>query len=68
VAVGADGVMVEVHPDPDAALSDAEQQLNLDQFRAMMSELVPIHEHVRAMYAAPSAPSVAPAGAGLAKH
>ena len=33
VAVGADGVMVEVHPDPDAALSDAEQQLTLDQFR-----------------------------------
>ena len=29
VAVGADGVMVEVHPDPDAALSDAEQQLDL---------------------------------------
>ena len=34
VAVGADGVMVEVHPDPDAALSDAEQQLDLDQFAA----------------------------------
>ena len=28
VAVGADGVMVEVHPDPDEALSDAEQQLD----------------------------------------
>ena len=53
VAVGADGVMVEVHPDPDAALSDAEQQLTLDQFRAMMAELVPVHEHVRSMYAAP---------------
>ena len=33
VAVGADGVMVEVHPDPDAALSDAEQQLNLEPVR-----------------------------------
>src|SRR6478735_4577245 len=52
VAVGADGVMVEVHPDPDAALSDAEQQLTLDQFRTMMAELVPVHEHLRAMYAA----------------
>ena len=30
VAVGADGVMVEVHPDPDEALSDAEQQLDLE--------------------------------------
>ena len=35
VAVGADGVMVEVHPDPDAALSDAEQQLDLDKFRVV---------------------------------
>jgi 3-deoxy-7-phosphoheptulonate synthase len=74
VAVGADGVMVEVHPNPDAALSDAEQQLTLDQFRAMMAELVPIHEHVRAMYAV--APEVVEAlaaveavgAAGPAKH
>ena len=51
VAVGADGVMVEVHPDPDAALSDAEQQLNLDQFRAMMAQLIPIHDRIRAMTA-----------------
>ena len=55
VAVGADGVMVEVHPDPDSALSDAEQQLNLDQFRAMMTEVVAVHDHVRAMYAEPDA-------------
>ena len=75
VAVGADGVMVEVHPDPDAALSDAEQQLTLEQFRAMMAELVPIHEHVRAMYASPIAVGAATAGvsagaatAALAKH
>ena len=47
-AVGADGVMVEVHPDPDQALSDAEQQLTLEQFRSMMATIVPIHELVRA--------------------
>src|SRR5689334_16272432 len=47
VAVGADGVMVEVHPDPDAALSDAEQQLDLGQFARLMEALVPIHEQVR---------------------
>jgi 3-deoxy-7-phosphoheptulonate synthase len=47
VAVGADGVMVEVHPDPDAALSDAEQQLDLGQFARLMATLVPIHEQVR---------------------
>ncbi|MER3417669.1 MAG: 3-deoxy-7-phosphoheptulonate synthase [Chloroflexota bacterium] len=49
VAVGADGVMVEVHPDPDAALSDAEQQITLEQFRDLMAALVPIHEQVRAV-------------------
>ena len=48
VAVGADGVMVEVHPRPDQALSDAEQQLTLEQFRSMMATIVPIHELVRA--------------------
>ena len=32
--------MVEVHPHPDDALSDAEQQLDLDQFRDMMAALV----------------------------
>jgi 3-deoxy-7-phosphoheptulonate synthase len=47
VAVGADGVMVEVHPDPDSALSDAEQQLDFKAFAALMRDLVPIHEHVR---------------------
>jgi 3-deoxy-7-phosphoheptulonate synthase len=52
VAVGADGVMVEVHPDPDAALSDAEQQLTFDQFRDLMAAIVPIHEQVRTVNAA----------------
>jgi 3-deoxy-7-phosphoheptulonate synthase len=69
VAVGADGVMVEVHPDPDSALSDAEQQLTLDQFRAMMVELVAVHEHVRARYAEPIPMEPAAAGSGgLSKH
>ena len=49
VAVGADGVMVEVHPNPDEALSDAEQQLTFDQFRDMMAAIVPIHEQVRGL-------------------
>src|SRR3954471_9450714 len=52
VAVGADGVMVEVHPDPDDALSDAEQQLTLDQFRDMMAAIIPLHAYVRGVYAA----------------
>src|SRR3954470_17329899 len=43
VAVGADGVMVEVHPSPDDALSDAEQQLTPQQFRDMMDAIKPLH-------------------------
>jgi len=34
-AVGAHAVMIEVHPDPDAALSDAEQQITPDDFAAV---------------------------------
>lgn len=40
IAVGADGVIVEVHPTPETALSDSEQQLNFVDFAAMMGELV----------------------------
>ena len=32
IAVGADGVMAEVHPDPAVALSDSAQQMDLQQF------------------------------------
>ena len=34
-AVGAHGVMIEVHPDPDVALSDADQQITIDDFAAL---------------------------------
>jgi 3-deoxy-7-phosphoheptulonate synthase len=50
VAVGADGIMVEVHPHPDDALSDAEQQLDFEGFREMMAAVVPVHEQVRGLY------------------
>ena len=49
VAVGADGVMVEVHPDPKEALSDAEQQLTLEQFADLMAAISPVHAHVRSL-------------------
>jgi 3-deoxy-7-phosphoheptulonate synthase len=39
VAAGADGVMVEVHPNPDRALSDGAQSLFPDQFAALVREL-----------------------------
>lgn len=39
LAVGADGVMAEVHPDPEVALSDAKQQMNLPQFDEFIRSL-----------------------------
>src|SRR5437879_12282850 len=57
VAVGADGVMVEVHPRPDEALSDAEQQLTLDQFRAMMPYSAPSPSRAAPPTATPSSPA-----------
>ncbi len=39
VAAGADGILVEVHPNADKAVSDAAQTLYLDQFEKLMGEL-----------------------------
>ena len=41
VAIGADGLMVEVHPQPEKAISDGAQSLNFDQFATMMQQLQP---------------------------
>jgi 3-deoxy-7-phosphoheptulonate synthase len=41
VAIGADGLLVEVHPTPDKAVSDGAQSLSIPQFQAMMRELAP---------------------------
>jgi 3-deoxy-7-phosphoheptulonate synthase len=41
IAAGADGLLVEVHPDPDSALSDGEQSLDFAEFDAMMADLDP---------------------------
>jgi len=41
VAIGADGLMVEVHPAPERAISDGAQSLDLAQFRQMMMDLRP---------------------------
>ncbi|OXS55227.1 chorismate mutase [Cohnella sp. CIP 111063] len=39
LAAGADGVMVEVHPDPATALSDAAQQMNFEEFQRFLEEV-----------------------------
>ena len=41
VVVGADGLLVEVHPQPEKAVSDGEQSLTLEQFGEMMADLEP---------------------------
>ena len=41
VAIGADGLIVEVHPYPEKAVSDGAQSLTLDGFRQMMRDLQP---------------------------
>ena len=41
VAIGADGLIVEVHPSPEKAVSDGVQSLKFDQFAAMSEELKP---------------------------
>jgi 3-deoxy-7-phosphoheptulonate synthase len=39
VAAGADGLMIEVHPDPDRSVSDAEQTISLEAFEELMESL-----------------------------
>jgi 3-deoxy-7-phosphoheptulonate synthase len=68
VAVGADGVMVEVHPRPEEALSDAEQQLNLEQFADMMAALVPVHAQVQSLHGDPKLTGAALGIGGGARH
>jgi 3-deoxy-D-arabino-heptulosonate 7-phosphate (DAHP) synthase len=41
VALGAEGIMVEVHPDPQSALSDADQAMALQDATTMIDELAP---------------------------
>ena len=42
IAAGADGIMVEVHPDPGAALSDGDQSLTVDGFAELMAAVGPV--------------------------
>jgi len=44
VAVGADGLIIEVHDQPEHALSDGAQALTLDQYEQLVMEVRSIHE------------------------
>lgn len=41
LAIGADGIMAEVHPDPAVALSDVQQQMDFAQFDTFVKEIQP---------------------------
>ena len=61
VACGADGLIIEVHPRPEEALSDGPQSLKPSKFAQLMRELRPVAEAV----GAGDAPQLEPAGAAL---
>ena len=46
IAAGADGVIVEMHPNPDRALSDGAQSLHPEQFRSLVLELRKVAEAI----------------------
>lgn len=46
VAAGADGLLIEVHTNPEEAMSDGEQSLKPDAFKKLMAELKPIAKAV----------------------
>jgi len=53
LAAGADGLIVEVHPDPEGALSDGDQSLTLPQFQSLMAGVTTVHAEVRDMHGDP---------------
>lgn len=56
VAAGADGLLVEVHPDPSRALSDGEQSLEFDAFASLMEAVEPVARAIGRRLARPPRP------------
>jgi len=56
VAVGADGLLVEVHPEPEEALSDGPQSLKPEKFDAMMHEVRAVAQAIGRSIAPPLHP------------
>jgi 3-deoxy-7-phosphoheptulonate synthase len=44
VAMGADGLLIEVHPNPAEALSDGQQQVDFALFNTIMADLSPFRQ------------------------
>jgi len=64
VAAGADGVIIEVHPDPDRALSDGGQSLFPEQFTGLVTELRAIAQAIGREVASPASAGTVPASVG----
>lgn len=47
IVSGADGVMIEVHPEPEHALSDGQQSLNLKEFERLHKKLIDLEHFVK---------------------
>ncbi|HYH82134.1 MAG TPA: 3-deoxy-7-phosphoheptulonate synthase [Longimicrobium sp.] len=58
IAAGADGLMIEVHPKPQQALSDGDQSLTLEAFEALMHALQPFAAAVGRELPLPVAPGL----------
>ena len=46
IAMGIDGLLIESHPNPKIALSDADQQLNFEEFTNLYTSLIPVAKAV----------------------
>ncbi len=68
LAAGADGLLVEVHPDPERALSDGPQQLRPAEFAQLVGELRRVAEAVGRRLASPPEEVAGPATAAGARH
>lgn len=55
IAAGADGLLVEVHPDPDHALKDGAQSITIEAYEQMMPQLRRVAEAVNRSIAGPRA-------------
>jgi 3-deoxy-7-phosphoheptulonate synthase len=61
IAAGADGLIIEVHPDPENALSDGDQSLTIPQFASLMQQLTAFAEAAGRLMPRPAQPQAAAA-------
>ncbi len=54
LAAGADGLLIEVHPDPDHALSDGAQSLDFDRFERLLAQLESLAGPLRRVVPSPA--------------